>query len=89
MGLVSGDRVLLKNATATASTTGPVGPKMCDMAQTMGALPLIRFVETGKIKTVRDENCKLRPHTLAVGHVEGGVRRRTAPPRHSPTQQST
>ena len=88
MGLVSGDRVLLKNTHVTAPTTGPFGPEMYEITRTMGDLLLLRSGETGKAKTVRNENCKLRPHAIAVSYVdggggEGGRRRRATAPRNS------
>lgn len=65
-GLVSGDRVLLKNAQVTASTTGPFAPGMYEVTETYGALLRIRNVETGKVQTVHNENCKLCPHIITV-----------------------
>ena len=75
-GLVSGDRVSLKNSQVTTSTTGPFRPEMHGITQTLGALLLIRCVETGKVKTTRNENCKLRPHAITVSDVKKGGRRR-------------
>ena len=70
-GLLSGDRVLLRNTQVTASTIGPFAPEMYEVTQTMGALLRIRSVGAGNVKTVRNENCKLRPHAIAVSDEEG------------------
>ena len=69
-GLVSGDRVLLKNTQVTASAAAPFAPEVYEVTQVLGALLLIRSTETGKLKTVHNENCKLCPHTIAVSDEE-------------------
>ena len=88
-GRVSGDRVLLKNAQVTASPTGPFAPEMYAVTQTMGALLSIRSVDTGKVKTVRNENCKMRRTQLRLATRRGGKPRRATLPRYSRTQQQT
>ena len=70
-GLVSGDRVLLKNTQVTAPTTAPSAPAMHEVTQTTGALLRIRSVETDEVKTVHSGNCNLRLRIIAVSDKEG------------------
>ena len=73
-GPVLGDRILPKNTQGTASTTAPFVPEMYEVTPTMGALLRIRGVAAGMAKTVRNENCRLRPYTIAVSDDEGEVK---------------
>ena len=62
---------MLGNAEVTASTTGLLAPEMNEVTRTMGALLRIRSVDTGKVGTVRNKNCKPRPHATADSDEEG------------------
>ena len=61
---------MLGSTQVTLSPTEPLAPEPKEVTRIIGAPPRVTDVETGKVKTVRNGNCKLRSLIIARGDEE-------------------